>query len=149
MLILFTIVSFSNSDTLSESEYNSGQDSISEIDKDSDKTLEPEYNIYKEFEDSSWNPSTQLYATQSNQLYTSQLAQLHADIKARAELPDPLYPKLPRYWPVRLFDIRTLPDHIRSPIYYFELFWTPEIWDLLVQNTNTYARFKEAQNKGR
>ena len=143
------MASLSNSDTSSESEYDSGQDSTSEIDEDSDETLEPERDAHEEFEDSSWNPSAQLHATQSNQLHASQLAQLHADIKARAELPDPPYPKLPRYWPVRLFDIRTLPDHIRSPIYYFELFWTPEIWDLLVQNTNTYARFKEAQNKRR
>ena len=76
------MASLSNSDTLSELEYNSGQDSTSEIDKDSNETLEPKRDAHEEFEDSSWNPSAQLHATQLNQLHASQLAQLHADIKA-------------------------------------------------------------------
>ena len=121
----------SDSDTSSESEYDLDQDSTSEIDKDSDnKTLEPQHNILnysEEFENASWNPTAQLHTTQLDQLHARQLAQLHTDIKARAELPDPPYPKLPRHWPFRLFDVRTLPDHVRSPIHYFELFWTPEI----------------------
>jgi Transposase IS4 len=62
-------------------------------------------------------------------------------------LPIPTYLKLARCWPFRLFDVRTLPDDIRSPIHYFELFWGLEIWDLLVQNTNAYAQYKEARGK--
>jgi hypothetical protein len=90
--------------------------------------------------------ATQLHATQlyANELHARQLAQLDAEIKAQAELPIPTYPKLPRRWPFRLFDVRTLPDYVCSPIHYFELFWGLEIWDLLVQNTNAYAQYKEA-----
>ena len=62
-------------------------------------------------------------------------------------MPITTYPKLPQHWPFRLFDVRTLPDHVRSPIHYFELFWGLEIWDLLVQNTNAYAQYKEARGK--
>jgi Transposase IS4 len=62
-------------------------------------------------------------------------------------LPNPPYLKLPRSWPPRPFDVRTLPDYIRRPIHYFELFWTPEIWNTLVTNTNAYAYYKEARHK--
>jgi Transposase IS4 len=93
------------------------------------------------------NPDAQLQA----QLHTAQLAQLHADIKARAELLDPTYEKLSRSWPTRPFDVRILPDHIQHPIHYFELFWGPEVWSTLTENTNAYAQYKEArykENKG-
>ena len=132
------MASCSDLDTTSESEYDSSLDSASEIDENCEN-LEPE----RDAEDETWNPTAQLHA----QLYASQLAQLHADIKARAELPVPSYPKLSRRWPFRLFDVRTLPDSVRSPIHYFELFWGPEIWDLLVRNTNAYAQYKEARGK--
>jgi hypothetical protein len=103
------MVSLSDLDTSSKSEYDSSQDSTSEIDEDSDdETLEPERDA--------WDPTTQLHA-----------AQLHAKIKAQAELLIPTYPKLPRRWPFRLFDVRTLPDYVHSPIHYFELFWGLEI----------------------
>jgi hypothetical protein len=69
---------------------------------------------------------------------------LHADIKARATLPDPTYPKLPRDWPTWLFDVRILPDHVQHLIYYFELFWGPEVWNTLVENTNAYTQYKQA-----
>jgi hypothetical protein len=140
---------YSDSDTSSESGYDLEQDSTSEMDEDSDnETLEPERDAPEEFENTPWNPTAQLHTTQLDQLHARQLAQLHAEIKARAELPDPSYPKLPRRWPFRLFDVRTLPDHVRSPIHYFELFWTLEVWDSLVQNTNAYAQYKEARGKG-
>ena len=143
------MASLSDLDTSSESEYDSGQDSTSEIDEDSDDgTLEPERDV-EDFKNAPWDPTAQLHAAQlhANELHTRQLAQLHAKIKARAELPIPTYPKLPRRWPFRLFDVRTLPDHIHSPIHYFELFWGLEVWDLLVQNTNAYAQYKEAREK--
>jgi hypothetical protein len=81
-------------------------------------------------------------------LDAAQLAQLPAEIKARAEiLVDLTYPKLPRSWPFRPFDVRILPDHVQHPIHYFELFWGLEIWNMLVENTNVYAQYKEAQYK--
>jgi Transposase IS4 len=89
-----------------------------------------------------------LHATQLGQLHARQLAKLHADIKARAELPLPPYLKLPRRWPFRRFDVQILPDYVRSPIYYFELFWRPEVWISLVRNTNVYTQYKEARGKG-
>src|ERR1700719_570913 len=107
------MASLSDLDTSSQSEYDSSQDSTSEMDEDSDdETLEPERDAPNS-ENAPWDPTTaQLHA-----------AQLHAKIKARAELPIPTYPKLPRRWPFRPFDVRTLPDYVRSPIHYFELFW--------------------------
>src|ERR1700722_6765665 len=139
---------YSNSDTSSESEYESDQESAPGSDCDTDdlhENLEPELSetIHDEFENAPWNPEAQLQA----QLNTTRLAQLHADIKARATLPDPTYQKLPRSWPIRPFDVRILPDHVQHPIHYFELFWGPEVWNTLVENTNAYAKYKEARNK--
>jgi len=74
------------------------QDSTSEMDEDSDdETLEPKRDA-PDFENAPWDPTAQLHATQlhANELHTRQLAQLHAEIKAQAELPIPTYPKLPR-----------------------------------------------------
>jgi hypothetical protein len=142
---------YSNSDTSSESEYDLDQDSISEIDEDSDnEALEPERDApdLEEFKNAPWDPTAQLQATQLDQLYAKQLAELHADIKARAELPVPPYIKLPRRWPFRRFDVRILPDYVHSLIHYFELFWGPEVWVSLVRNTNAYAKYKEAWGKG-
>jgi len=45
------------------------------------------------------------------------------------------------------FDVRILPDHVQHPIHYFELFWDSEIWNTLVENTNAYAQYKEAECK--
>ena len=134
------MASYSDLDTSSKLEYDSSQDSTYEMDEDSnDEILEPERDAPNE--NAPWDPTTQLHAAQlhANELHARQLAQLHAKIKARAELPIPTYPKLLQHWPFRLFDVRTLPDYVRSPIHYFELFWGLEIWDLLVQNTNAYA----------
>ena len=139
---------YSDSDTSSESGYESSQGSKAESDCDEDELsqdLEPELSeTYDEYKDAPWNPAAQLQA----QLHAAQLAQLHADIKARAELPDPTYKKLSWSWPSRPFDIRILPDYVEHPIHYFELFWGPEVWSTLIENTNAYAQYKEAQHKG-
>jgi hypothetical protein len=138
---------YSDLDTSSESEYESNQGSAAGSDFDEDEprqSLEPEPSeFYDEYESAPWNLETQLQA----QLDAVQLAQLHADIKARAELPDPTYEKLPRSWPTRPFDVRILPDYVQHPIHYFELFWGPEVWNTLVENTNVYTEYKEAQHK--
>src|ERR1700716_457361 len=119
--ILISMEDYSDLDTSSESEYESDQEPIPESDCDTeDKNLEPELSetIHDEYKNAPWNPEAQLQA-QSN---TTCLAQLHADIKACATLLDPIYQKLCRFWPARLFDVRILPDHVQHPIYYFELF---------------------------
>ena len=96
---------YSDSDTSSESEYDSSQGSTTESDCDEDELdqdLELELSeIHDEYENAPWNPEAQLQA----QLHTARLAQLHADIKTRAELPDPTYEKLSRSWPSRPFDV--------------------------------------------
>ena len=122
----------SDLDTSSESEYDSGEDSIAvsdcdedELSQDQDQDLEPEpsedYNKYRNIP---WNPDAQIQA----QLDDAKLAQLHAEIKARAEIPsDPTYSKLFRSWPSWPFDVHILPDYVQHPIHYFELFWGPEV----------------------
>jgi hypothetical protein len=145
---------YNDSDTSSESEYDSGGGSaaVSDCDEDEpsqdldlDQDLEPEPSEdYEEYRNTLWNPDAQIQA----QLDDSKLAQLHADIKARAEIPvDPTYPKLFRSWPFRPFDVRILPDYIQHPIHYFELFWGPDVWNTLTENTNAYAQYKEAWHK--
>jgi hypothetical protein len=112
---------FSDLDTSSESEYDSGGGSAAESDCDKDElSLEPEPSRgYSEYRNTPWNPDAQIQA----QLDAAQLAQLHAEIKARAEIPvDPTYPKLFRSWPNRPFDVRILLDYVQRPIHYFELF---------------------------
>ena len=53
----------SDSDTSSESEYDSSPDSTSEIDENCNyENLEPEHDA-EEFENAPWNPTTQLRAT--------------------------------------------------------------------------------------
>ncbi len=117
---------YSDSDTSSESEYESGQGSTAESDCDEDElrqSLEPEPSKFYEYESDPWTLEAQL----QSQLDDAQLAQLHAEIKAQAELLDPTYEKLSRSWPARPFDVRILPDYVQHPIHYFELFWGPEI----------------------
>ena len=58
-----------------------------------------------------------------------------------------MYKKLFWSWPFRLFDVRILPDYVQHLIYYFKLFWGPEVWNTLTENTNAYAQYKEAQHK--
>jgi hypothetical protein len=116
--------SYSDSDTSSESDYESSQGSSPSSDYDEDEpyeNLEPELSepIDEEYNNAPWNPEAQLNATR--------LAQLHNDIKASAKLPVPLYSKLPRTWPARPFDVRILPDYVRCPIHYFELLWTTKV----------------------
>jgi hypothetical protein len=69
-------------------------------------------------ENAPWNLAGQL----QGQLCTAPLGQLHADIKARAELPDPTYEKLPRFRHPPPFDVRILLDYVQHLIHYFELF---------------------------
>jgi Transposase IS4 len=88
-----------------------------------------------------------LQAQLQAQSHAAKLAQLHADIKARAELPDPTYKKLSWSWPIWPFDVRILPDYVQHPIHYFELFWGPKVWNTLVENTNSYAQYKQARHK--
>jgi hypothetical protein len=81
------MASLSDLDTSSESEYDSGQDSTSEMNKDSnDETLKPKCNTpnSEDFENAPWGPTAQLHAAQlhANELHARQLAQLHAKIKA-------------------------------------------------------------------
>jgi hypothetical protein len=106
------VENYSNSDTSSESEYESSEESTAGSNCDEDENLEPELSemIHDEYRNAPWNPEAQLQA------------QLHADIKAGAELPDPTCKKLPRSWPARPFDVRILPDYVKHPIHYFELF---------------------------
>ena len=162
-LILITMEDYSDSDTSSESGYESSQGSKAESDCDEDELsqdLEPELSeTYDEYKDAPWNPAAQLqaqlhavqlaqlHAVQLAQLYAVQLAQLHADIKAWAELLDPTYKKLSWSWPSRPFDVWILPDYVEHPIHYFELFWGPEVWNILIENTNAYAQYKEARYK--
>jgi len=135
---------YSDSDTSSESEFNSGGESITESDEDESQDLEPEPSeYYDEYRNVPWNPDTQI----KTQLDAVQLDQLHAEIKARAEIPvDPTYPKLLRSWPFRPFDVRILPDYVQHLIHYFELFWGLDVWNSLTENTNAYAQYKEARS---
>jgi hypothetical protein len=96
-LILIPIGDYSDSDTSSESEYESDQESTPGSDYDTNElyeNLEPELSetIHDEYKNAPWNPDAQLKA----QFNTARLAQLHANIKARAQLPDPTYQKLHR-----------------------------------------------------
>jgi hypothetical protein len=135
---------YSASGTSSESEYEASQGSAARSDFDEDQDLDLELGeIYDEYNNAVWNPEAKLQA----QLHTLQIAQLHADIKAQAELPVLTHKKLSRSWPTRPFDVRILPDHVQHPIHYFELFWGPKSWSTLVENTNTYAKYKIARKK--
>ena len=139
---------YSDSDTSSESEYNSdgGSAAVSDCDEDEpSQDLEPEPSeYYDEHWNIPWNPDAQIQV----QLDDAQLAQLHTEIKARAEiLVNPIYQKLFRTCPPQPFDVRILPDYVQHLIHYFELFWGPEVWNTLVENTNAYAQYKEAQHK--
>jgi hypothetical protein len=74
---------YSDLDTSSESDYESDQDSTTGYNKDEDEpyeNIEPEVSeMIDEYENAPWNPE----------------AQLHTDIKARAQLLDPTYEKFP------------------------------------------------------
>jgi hypothetical protein len=137
--------SHSDLDTSSESDYESDHSSILESDHEEDENLElelepqPSEPVTEEYSNNPWTPQAQLD--------TLRLAQLHHDIKASAQLPIPTYQKLPRSWPARPFDVRTLPNYVQKPIHYFELFWTSEVWTTLVNNTNAYAEYKVANYK--
>jgi hypothetical protein len=138
--------SYSDSDTSSESGCGSDFQPDNESDNDDDlieyqpeRSMPTDDDAYKTY----WKPIDQLEA----QIESACLNQLHKDIKARATILDLAYQKLPRMWPPRPFDIRTLPNLVQDPIHYFELFWTPEVFAILVENTNKYAQFKEARHK--
>ena len=139
---------YSDLDTSSESEYDSSKDftAVSDCGEDEpSQDLEPEPSEnYNEYRNTLQNPDTQIQA----QLDDAKLAQLHAEIKARAKIPrNPTYSKLFQSWLIRPFDVRILPDYVQYPIYYFELFQGPEVWSTLVENTNAYTQYKEARHK--
>jgi hypothetical protein len=126
---------YSDSDTSSESKYESDQGSALGSGCDEDEpteNLEPELSatIHDHDYDAYYSPST-VEAQLQAQHNATLLAQLHADIKGRAQLPDPTYQKLLRSWPARPFDVQILPDHVKHPIHYFELFWGSEVWNTL------------------
>jgi hypothetical protein len=109
-LIFFSMEDYSDSDTSSESEYESDQESTLGSDGDTvdlHENLEPELSetIHDEYKNAPWNPEAQL----QDQCNATRLAQLRADIKACATLPDPTYQKLPQSWPTRPFDVQILP----------------------------------------
>jgi hypothetical protein len=125
-----------------------GDESEPESDTDLDDTqarqhLEPEPNApTNEF--TTKTPIEQLEAW----IYKEHLAKLHDVIKAQAQIPiEPVYQKLYCTWPPRPFSVRSIPDFVQSPIHYFELFWTLEVWASLVANTNKYAEYRIAQQK--
>jgi hypothetical protein len=128
---LITIENYGDLDASSESEYDSGEGSTAVSDCDEDEPrqdLEPESSEdYEEYRNTLWNPDAQIQA----QLDDAKLAQLHDEIKARAEILDPTYPKLFRSWPFRSFDVCILPNYVQHPIHYFELFWGLEVWNTL------------------
>ena len=85
---------YSDLDTSSELEYNSNGGSATVLDCDEDEPCQDQDLEPEPSED--WNPDAQIKA----QLDAAQLAQLHAKIKARAEIPaNPMYPKLYWSWP--------------------------------------------------
>ena len=108
---------YSNSDASSESEEsNQGSAAGSSSDEDEpDENLEPEFNETIHDNNTPRNPQAQLQAQ-------NHLAKLHANIKARAQLPDPAYQKLLRSRSPRPFAVRILLDHVQHLIHYFELF---------------------------
>ena len=73
---------YSDSDTSSESEYDSGEGSTAVSNCDEDELrqdLEPDPSEdYEEYRNTLWNPDAQIQA----QLDDAKLAQLHANIKA-------------------------------------------------------------------
>ena len=133
---------YSDSDSSSESEFDGVSEPLAESDDDESQDLELEPSeYYNEHENTPWTPDAQIQA----QLTAVQLAQLHAEIIARAKTPNLAYPKLPRSWPFRPFDVRSLPEYVVHPIHYFELFWGPAVWNTLVDNTNAYAQYRQAR----
>ena len=100
--------SYSDSDTSSDSECGSDLEPDNEPDEDEDvqpeRSMPPDDDEYETF----WTPADQLKA----QIDHACLLQLHQDIKARAITP--AYQKLPRAWPPRPFDVRTLPDSVQD-----------------------------------
>jgi len=70
---------YSDLDTSSESEFDSINGSIAELDNDESQDLEPEPSkYYDEYQNAPWTPQAQIQA----ELTTMQLAQLHNEIKA-------------------------------------------------------------------
>jgi hypothetical protein len=132
----------SDLDSNSQSDYDPDHESTTGFDEEEADQLyniEPEPNVptHADEYESNWNHKDQLKA----KVDAARLAQLHAGIKARAQVSTPTYQKLYRAWPPRPFDVRMLPNLVKDLIHYFELFWTSEVWNTLVQNTNAYAEY--------
>jgi hypothetical protein len=117
-LIFFPIGGYSDSDASLESECETNQESPHASDCDTEECPENlELGLGEmnddddEYRKAPWNPNAQLRA----HFNTAQLAQLHADIKARATLLDPTYQKLQQLWASRSFDVRILLDQVQQP----------------------------------
>jgi hypothetical protein len=123
---------YSDSDTSSESEFDSSKGSIAESDDES-QDLEPEPSKYRHV---LWNLDAQTQA----QLDSVQLAQLHAEIEARTKMSvNPTYPKLAWSRLFQLFDVRILFECVVHLIHYFEFFRGPDVWNIFTENSNAYA----------
>ena len=111
----------SSSDSELECDIESDEDDI-----DPNEQLNPEPNA--PLTDSEYPIYSDVFQQLNAKLHQNQLDQLHREIKARASIPkEPAYQKLPRTWPPRPSSVRTLPESIKDPIHYFELFWTLEV----------------------
>jgi len=74
------------------------------------------------------------------------LGLLHTDIKCSAILPtNPRFKALPRAHLDRPFKLCLPAGFQASPLAFFKLFFTDNIFDILVRNTNLYAKTKHAR----
>ena len=135
-----------NSDSSTQTEDESGPDSGTESDED-------DVDKPEQFEPERDAPTISISKTVIEQskakILKEKLAKLYMDIKAQAQIPTaPGYNKLACTYPPRPFAVQPLPSTVQEPVHYFELFWTVDIWNTLVTNTNSYAQFKNARCKG-
>jgi hypothetical protein len=61
---------------------------------------------------------------------------LHTSIKSSAILPNPRFNALPRAHPIRPFKLCLPAGFQASPLAFFKLFFTDDIFNMLVRNTN-------------
>jgi Transposase IS4 len=74
------------------------------------------------------------------------LGLLHTEINARTIVPaNPQFKALPRAYPIRPFKLCLLAGFQASLLAFFKLFFTDDIFNILVRNTNLYAETKDAR----
>jgi len=73
------------------------------------------------------------------------LGLLNADIKSSAIVPTPRFNALPRAHQIRPFKLCLPAGFQASPLAFFKLFFTDDIFDILVWNSNLYAKTKDAR----